>query len=110
MTRLSDTIRHLRESRGLTRPELARSSKVSRAHLWSIEHGKTSPSLATVEKLSATLNVGLGRMFSPSTDDLLLEDAFVRAVHPFLSQLNFQQRQQLVKVLQAAPRQERARR
>ena len=110
MTTISQVIRHLRESRGLTRLELAHSSRLSRAHLWSIEQGKTAPSLATVEKLSATLNVGLGRMFNPSQDELLLEDAFVRAVHPFLRQLNCQQRRQLVKVLQAAPRHERARR
>jgi transcriptional regulator with XRE-family HTH domain len=104
MTEISNVIRELRESRSLTRPDLAKYSKVSRTHIWAIERGRIAPSLATLERLSSALGVGLGQLFSRSNAELLLEDDFIRAVHPFLRCLNDQQKQHLVKAIQAAPR------
>ena len=110
MTRLSNVIRELRQSRSMTRPELARLSKMSRSYLWHIEQGHATPSLASLEKLSGALNVGLSRFFRRSDAEILLENTFVRAIHPFVRQLDHKQRQQLMKTLEAAPRQERTRR
>jgi transcriptional regulator with XRE-family HTH domain len=109
MTTLSDVLRHLRESRGLTRQELARLSGVSRTHLWGIETGMVGPSLATLEKLSDALDVGLARLLSQPNDELLLEDQFVRAVRPFLRRLNHQERVHLLNTLAAAPHREQKR-
>jgi transcriptional regulator with XRE-family HTH domain len=107
MIMVSNAIRELRESRSMTRPELARRSQMSRSYLWHLERGHMTPSLASLEKLSDALNVGMHRFFRQSHVEILLEDGFVRAVQPYLRRLNHQQRQQLMKTMEAAPRQER---
>jgi transcriptional regulator with XRE-family HTH domain len=101
---IGQQIRELRRSRMLTRPELAKRSKISRSHLWNIEHGHMTPGLPLLEKLSGPLNVGLGRFFRQSETEMLLEDPYVRLVHPFLSRLTPQQREFLLRTIKAAPR------
>jgi transcriptional regulator with XRE-family HTH domain len=106
--KIPDVIRELRESRAMSRPELARRSNVSRSHLWHIERGHNTPNLRTLEKISASLGVGLRHFFSRSDAEILLEDQFVREVLPLLPHLNFQNRAQILRVLEAAPRGRRA--
>ena len=101
---IAQRISQLRESRMMTRPQLARRSKVSRSHLWHIEQGHMMPGLSTLKKISEALNVGLARMLSRSDAEFLLEDTFIRELQPFLSRLDCQQRQLLLKMLEAAPR------
>ena len=97
-------ISQLRESRMMTRPQLARRSKVSRSHLWHIEQGHMMPSLATLERISEALNVGLIRFFIPDSGEAVLEDSFIQSVRPFVRHLRCEQRQQVLRTLQAAPR------
>lgn len=103
MTTLPSLIRQLRESRSMTRPQLARSSNISRAHLWAIETGRLTPGLSTLEKLSEALGVGLGRFLTESNAEMLLEDPFIRGLRPLLPRLNVQHRQLILQTLQAAP-------
>jgi len=98
-----DQIRLLREARRLSRPQLAASASVSRAHLWHLEKNHMMPGLVTLEKIAAALDVGLSRFFIQS-DGLLLEDSFVQQIQPFLPRLNSQQRELLLRTLQAAPK------
>ena len=101
---IGQRISQLRESRMMTRPQLARRSKVSRSHLWHIEQGHMVPGLSTLERISEALDVGLVRLFSRSDDEFLLEDTFIRDMQPFLRRLGYRQRQLLLKTLEAAPR------
>ena len=102
--RIGQRILHLRESRMMTRPQLARRSEVSRSHLWHIEQGHMIPGLGTLEKISEALNVGLIRFFIPDSGEEVLEDSFIQSVRPFVRRLDCEQRQLLLKTLQAAPR------
>jgi len=98
-----DQIRMLREARRLSRPQLAARASVSRAHLWHLEKNHMMPGLVTLEKIAAALDVGLSRFFI-QPDGLLLEDSFVHKIRPFLRCLNLQQRELLLRTLQAAPK------
>jgi transcriptional regulator with XRE-family HTH domain len=104
---VSDLIRELRESRQMTRPQLARCSKIARAHLWAVETGKFTPGLATLEKISFALGVSLSRFLTESDAEFLLEDPFVRSVTGLLPRLNLDHRQLILKTLQAAPQKRR---
>src|SRR6266446_10290838 len=94
---VSNLIRDLREARSMTRPQLAQRSKMSRAHLWAIETGRNIPGIATLEKLSAALGVGLSRFLTESDAEMLLEDPFVRCLRSLLTRLSVQHRQLILK-------------
>jgi len=103
---VSNLIQELRESRQMTRPQLARHARISRAHLWAIENRRIAPGISTLEKISEVFGVGVGRFFK-SDVEFLLEHYFVRSVRGFLPYLNSGHRQLILKTLQAAPRNSR---
>ncbi len=97
-------IRYLREARSMTRPNLALRSGTSRSHLWSIENGHIVPGIATLEKLSEALGVGLNRLLAKSDAEMLLEDPFVQKIQLLLPRLSDASRLQILNTLQAAPK------
>ncbi len=62
-TRVTNSIRPLREAAGLTQAELAKQLGVTRQTLIAIEQGRYSPSLEFAFKLSRALGVGLDEVF-----------------------------------------------
>src|SRR5207237_208528 len=73
---IANTIRELRRSRMLSASELARRSGISRGHLHHVENRSFTPSLRTLEKISVGLGVGLGRLLTLNSFEIVLEDAF----------------------------------
>lgn len=102
---LGRNIYKLRRSRMLTASALAKRSHISRGHLFNIENESFSPGIRTLEKISAALDIGLGRLLTLGPSEIVLEDSFVQQVGTFLPRLNQQQRQHLLTTLRAAPRQ-----
>jgi len=102
---IANTIRELRRSRMLSASELAaRRSGISRGHLHHVENRSFTPSLRTLEKISFGLGVGLGRLLTLNSSEIVLEDAFIQQVRPFLRHLDSQQRKLLLRTLEAAPK------
>ena len=62
-TRVTNSIRSLRESAGLTQAELARLIGVTRQTLIAIEQGKYSPTLELAFQISRVFGVGLDDVF-----------------------------------------------
>lgn len=62
-TRVTNTLRALREQRGLTQAELARRVGVSRQTLIAIEQGKYSPTLELAFQLCRELGVRIDDAF-----------------------------------------------
>jgi transcriptional regulator with XRE-family HTH domain len=104
---IASNLIELREARSLSRPQLARHAKVARAHLWAIETGKFVPGIATLEKISEALGVGLGRFLTKSAFEMLVEDPFIRSVQVLLPRLTFQHRQSILRTLEVAPQRRR---
>ena len=62
-TKVTNTIRPLREQAGLTQAELAKRIGVTRQTLIAIEQGKYSPTLELAFQISRTFGVGLDDVF-----------------------------------------------
>ena len=62
-------LRDLREARGFTARQLAGYADVSAAMISRIENGQVSPSIATLNALSAALNVPLVSLFRETSSD-----------------------------------------
>lgn len=60
--RVGATVRALREKKGMTVTDLARSTGLSPAHISEIERGRTAASVATLEKLARALGVSPGAL------------------------------------------------
>lgn len=66
---MKNTIRSLRESRGLTQGALAEQLGVSRQTVNALETGRYDPSLPLAFKLSALFAQPIEAMFDPETTD-----------------------------------------
>jgi putative transcriptional regulator len=62
-TRVTNTIRSVREESGLTQAELARRVGVTRQTLIAIEQGRYSPTLELAFQISRVFGVGLDDIF-----------------------------------------------
>ncbi len=107
MMSIAEVILELRRSRKMTGQELARRSQISRGHLHHIENQSFRPSLRTLEKLSVGLGIGVGRLLTLDSSEIVLEDSFIQQIRPFLRSLNSHQRELLLRTLQAAPKNRR---
>ena len=63
-TKVTNNIRALRESEGMTQAELARRIGVTRQTLIAIEQGKYSPTLELAFQISRNFGTGLDDVFS----------------------------------------------
>ncbi|MBD8022707.1 helix-turn-helix transcriptional regulator [Microbacterium gallinarum] len=62
-TKVTNSIRSVRESRGVTQAELARRIGVTRQTLIAIEQGRYSPTLELAFQISRVFGVGLDDLF-----------------------------------------------
>jgi transcriptional regulator with XRE-family HTH domain len=73
---IGTTLRSLREERGLSQGDIEKSTGLLRCYISRIENGHTIPSLETLERFSAALDVPLYRLFfsgegEPPTPNLI---------------------------------------
>jgi Helix-turn-helix domain len=64
---IGQRLRRARESRGMTLRQLYACSRVSCSLMSRIEKGQITPTLATLERISDAIDVGLNRLFTPAT-------------------------------------------
>ena len=60
---IGERIRKLREAKGISQEELEQRSGLLRCYISRVEHGHTVPSLETLERLAAALEIPLYRLF-----------------------------------------------
>lgn len=60
---IGQRLRSLREQKGLSQGDLERASGLLRCYISRVEHGHTVPSLDTLERFAAALDVPLYRLF-----------------------------------------------
>ncbi len=61
-------IRQMREEKGLTQSDIENASGLLRGYISRVENGHTVPSIETLEKFAAALDVPLYRLFCPDGD------------------------------------------
>jgi transcriptional regulator with XRE-family HTH domain len=67
---IGERIRQLREQKGLSQAEIERSTGLLRTYVSRVEHGHAVPSLESLERLAAALDVPLYRLFYSGEDSL----------------------------------------
>ena len=60
---LSDRLRSIREQKNLTQGDIEERTGLKRSYVSHLEHGRTIPSLATLEKFAQALDVPLYHFF-----------------------------------------------
>lgn len=60
---IGERIRSLREQKGLSQGDIEKASGLLRCYISRVEHGHTVPSLDTLERFAAALDVPLYRLF-----------------------------------------------
>ena len=83
---IGERIRELREQNGLSQGDIERTSGLLRAYISRVEHGHAVPSLETLEKFAAALDVPLYKLFYTGEDpprDLALETQLKGEAHFF---------------------------
>ena len=99
---IGQRIRQLRESHRITLRQIRVQSHISRSLMSRIERGKITPTLATIEKISEAIDIGLKRLFVPAKNgESLVEDPFIRGLLPYLRLLEWEQWQSIMKRLVA---------
>ena len=104
MRTVARRIRELREARALSRLQVERLCGVGRERLWYIEKQLTTPGIPTLKRLSGAFGVGVARLLSEREHEMLLEDGFIRKIHPLVRHLNDGHKSEILKILQAAPK------
>lgn len=75
MVAVGPKIRSVRQAKGLTINDLSQATRLSKSFLSNVENGRTSPSIASLEKIAAVLRM-------PLTFFFLTNDAEPRVVKP----------------------------
>ena len=65
---IGQRLRQLREERGLSQGDIEKASGLLRCYISQVEHGHTVPSLETLERFAAALDVPLYRFFCRGGD------------------------------------------
>lgn len=97
-------IREMRKARDVE----TKSMGFSRATLSRIENNRKPVGIWTLEHLSESLGIGMGRLFwtdSRWIGALAVEDEFVAETIPYLKDLDAEKRAFILKTLEAAPKQ-----
>jgi transcriptional regulator with XRE-family HTH domain len=87
LQQLGGRIRQARKARGLTQAELAEVADLSTHFISMVEHGEVSPSLPTLARLAAALNLSLSsifdfdRSYTPSPQELAIHQLIRAAWH-----------------------------
>jgi transcriptional regulator with XRE-family HTH domain len=98
---VAELVRELRRARHLSQRQLASRMQVARTHVSKIENGKANPTLVSLERLAAALDVDLCYLLQNSHSrrqeevDSILADPFLAEIAALLPSLDQQQRSQL---------------
>ncbi|MBW6464546.1 MAG: cupin domain-containing protein [Firmicutes bacterium] len=76
-----DVIRKIRRSKKMTMQELSDSVGVSKSLISQVERGEVLPSLTTLEKIAAVLDMPITDFFEVESDEINEEDIIVRRDH-----------------------------
>lgn len=100
---IGQRIKEIRIARGLKRSALSN----WKGYISAVENNRKNPQLAKLERIAEKLGIGVWRLFiqKEQWDAMLsLEDRFCFSIMCYLRKLNQSQREYILKVLEAAPK------
>jgi transcriptional regulator with XRE-family HTH domain len=66
---IGQRIRHIRTQKGISQGDIERSTGMLRGYISRVEHGHTVPSVETLQRFAAALNVPMYRLFFTAQDE-----------------------------------------
>lgn len=103
---LGDSIRKIRQAKGLSQGEMQKRTGILRSYLSRVENGHTVPSLATLQRLAAAMGVALADFFvgeaGASAPPAVPGDSaseYLVELKSYLPHLSSQQRQELLEMV-----------
>ncbi|MFA5249481.1 MAG: helix-turn-helix transcriptional regulator [Candidatus Paceibacterota bacterium] len=60
--KLGMNLKRIRTEKGISQGSIARMLKIDKAFISNIENGKTNPTLATIERIAAAINVSVDEL------------------------------------------------
>jgi transcriptional regulator with XRE-family HTH domain len=104
---LGESIRKIRQARGLSQGEMQKRTGILRSYLSRVENGHTVPSLATLQRLASAMGVALADFFAgegegASSSAAMPSDTasqYLGELKSYLPQLSTQQRQELLEMV-----------
>jgi transcriptional regulator with XRE-family HTH domain len=104
---LGDSIRRIRQAKGLSQGEMQKRTGILRSYLSRVENGHTVPSLATLQRLASAMGVALADFFAAEGEGAAAtttvpHDAateYLGELKNYLPQLSTQQRQELLNMV-----------
>jgi transcriptional regulator with XRE-family HTH domain len=67
---IGQRIRHIRTQKGISQGDIERSTGMLRGYISRVEHGHTVPSVETLQRFAAALDVPMYRLFYTAQDEL----------------------------------------
>ncbi|MBI4465756.1 MAG: helix-turn-helix transcriptional regulator [Acidobacteria bacterium] len=105
-----ETIRRIRQRRGLSQGEMQKRTGILRSYLSRVENGHTVPSFATLQRLATAMEVTLSEFFveeeERSPDGVVADatSACLQELRGYLPLLSPQQRQELLEMVKEMTR------
>ncbi|HWP85863.1 MAG TPA: helix-turn-helix transcriptional regulator [Terriglobia bacterium] len=103
---LGESIRKIRQSKGLSQGEMQKRTGILRSYLSRVENGHTIPSLATLQRLASAMDVALADFFAAEGETSAAVSApgdaasqYLGELKNYLPQLSAQQRQELLEMV-----------
>ena len=102
---LGESIRRMRQDKGLSQGEMQKRTGILRSYLSRVENGHTVPSFTTLQRLAAAMGVALADFFpsegGPLDGPVVADSAadYLREIKGYLPLLTPQQRQELLEMV-----------
>ncbi|HEY7679251.1 MAG TPA: helix-turn-helix transcriptional regulator [Terriglobia bacterium] len=99
---LGESIRKIRQAKGLSQGEMQKRTGILRSYLSRVENGHTVPSLATLQRLAAAMGVALSDFFAADgtgASGVVPTDPaseYLQELRNYLPRLSARQRQELL--------------
>ncbi len=95
---IGQKIRKIRKMKEMTLEDLSFETNIDWSFLARIETGKAVPSLATLYKISVSLNISMNQLFS-NKDDLKKEDLLDKDIYSILIKLSTKDKQRIFEII-----------
>ena len=100
---LGESIRNIRQEKGLSQGEMQKRTGILRSYLSRVENGHTVPSFATLQRLASAMEVNLADFFPgddpPSPSPGVAPSAYLQELKNYIPQLSAEQRQELLEMV-----------
>lgn len=92
-------IRHLRNERHMSQEELSFKAGISPAHLGQIERATKNPTIDTIAKIAAALDVSVSSLFTSDTISAPIQSAVIGKINAQLQSMSEDEQKDILRII-----------